>query len=115
MPLFFSTEASMQDNNLVKTTIMRFRCSVWFLVIFVSPKRRPQFGWTKTRHVHRSSQWLNAGPQQDDLRLSGPLTGQGASGEAQASDRRVPVDIRVDSLATVPLGPSRERGDAVHL
>ncbi|GFO35374.1 hypothetical protein PoB_006187900 [Plakobranchus ocellatus] len=41
-------------------------------------------------------------PQQDDLRLPGPPSGQGANGEARTRDRKVPADLRVDSLATVP-------------
>ncbi|GFO40342.1 hypothetical protein PoB_006684700 [Plakobranchus ocellatus] len=44
-------------------------------------------------------------PQQGDLRLSGPPTGQGAGGGAQTRDRRIPADIRADSLAIVPPTP----------
>ncbi|GFO43284.1 hypothetical protein PoB_006978900 [Plakobranchus ocellatus] len=43
-----------------------------------------------------------ASPQQGDLRLSGPPSGQGAGGGARTRDRRVPADLRVDSPATVP-------------
>ncbi|GFO49753.1 hypothetical protein PoB_007625800 [Plakobranchus ocellatus] len=43
-----------------------------------------------------------ASPQQGDLRLSGLPSGQGASGGARTLDRRVPADLRADSLATVP-------------
>ncbi|GFN97041.1 hypothetical protein PoB_002354700 [Plakobranchus ocellatus] len=43
-----------------------------------------------------------ASPQQDDLRLSGPPSGQGVGGGAQTRDRRVPADLRTDSQATVP-------------
>ncbi|GFN99020.1 hypothetical protein PoB_002552600 [Plakobranchus ocellatus] len=46
-----------------------------------------------------------ASPQQGDLRLSGPPSGQGASSGAQTRDRRVPTDLRADSLATVPSTP----------
>ncbi|GFO00862.1 hypothetical protein PoB_002736700 [Plakobranchus ocellatus] len=46
-----------------------------------------------------------ASPQQGDLRLSGPPSGQGAGGGARTSDRRVPADLRADSLATVPPTP----------
>ncbi|GFO18061.1 hypothetical protein PoB_004456600 [Plakobranchus ocellatus] len=46
-----------------------------------------------------------ASPQQGDLRLSGPPSGQGAGGGARTRDRRVPVDLRADSLATVPPTP----------
>ncbi|GFO50638.1 hypothetical protein PoB_007714300 [Plakobranchus ocellatus] len=40
-------------------------------------------------------------PQQGDLRLSGPPSGQGASSGARTRDRRVPADLRADSQATV--------------
>ncbi|GFO38660.1 hypothetical protein PoB_006516500 [Plakobranchus ocellatus] len=43
-----------------------------------------------------------------DIRLSGPPSGQGAGGEARTRNRRVSVDLRGDSLATVPLTPQRE-------
>ncbi|GFO49094.1 hypothetical protein PoB_007559900 [Plakobranchus ocellatus] len=43
-----------------------------------------------------------ASPQQGDLRLSGPPSGQGAGGGARTRDRRIPADLRADSLATVP-------------
>ncbi|GFN76575.1 hypothetical protein PoB_000308100 [Plakobranchus ocellatus] len=42
-----------------------------------------------------------ASPQQGDLRLSGPPSGQGAGGGARTRDRKVPADLRADSLATV--------------
>ncbi|GFO06161.1 hypothetical protein PoB_003266600 [Plakobranchus ocellatus] len=41
-------------------------------------------------------------PQQGDLRLSGPPSGQGAGGGARTRDRRDPADLRADSLATLP-------------
>ncbi|GFO42694.1 hypothetical protein PoB_006919900 [Plakobranchus ocellatus] len=44
-------------------------------------------------------------PQQGDFRLSGPPSGQGAGGGARTRDRRVPADLRADSLATVPPTP----------
>ncbi|GFO28800.1 hypothetical protein PoB_005530500 [Plakobranchus ocellatus] len=47
----------------------------------------------------------DARPQQGDLRLSGPPSGQGAGGGARTHDRRVPADFRADSLATVPPTP----------
>ncbi|GFN99316.1 hypothetical protein PoB_002582200 [Plakobranchus ocellatus] len=46
-----------------------------------------------------------ASPQQDDLRLSSPQTGQGAGGEARTHDRKVPTDLKAYSLATVPPTP----------
>ncbi|GFO29883.1 hypothetical protein PoB_005638800 [Plakobranchus ocellatus] len=44
---------------------------------------------------------MSASPQQGDLRLSGPPSGQGAGSGARTRDRRVPVDLRADSQATV--------------
>ncbi|GFN80217.1 multiple epidermal growth factor-like domains 10 [Plakobranchus ocellatus] len=44
-------------------------------------------------------------PQQGDLRLSGPPSGQDAGGGARTRDRRVPADLRAESLATVPPTP----------
>ncbi|GFO27632.1 hypothetical protein PoB_005413700 [Plakobranchus ocellatus] len=40
-------------------------------------------------------------PQQSDLRLSGPSSGQGTGGGAQTRDRGIPADIWADSLATM--------------
>ncbi|GFN89219.1 hypothetical protein PoB_001572500 [Plakobranchus ocellatus] len=37
--------------------------------------------------------------------LSGPPSGQGAGGGARIRDRRVPADLRADSLVTVPPTP----------
>ncbi|GFO36008.1 hypothetical protein PoB_006251300 [Plakobranchus ocellatus] len=42
-----------------------------------------------------------ASPQQGDLRLSGPPSGQGAGSGARTRDRRVPAYLRADSQATV--------------
>ncbi|GFN74632.1 hypothetical protein PoB_000113800 [Plakobranchus ocellatus] len=42
---------------------------------------------------------------QCDLRLSGPPSGQGAGGGARTRNRKVPADLRADSLATVPPTP----------
>ncbi|GFO23700.1 hypothetical protein PoB_005020500 [Plakobranchus ocellatus] len=42
-----------------------------------------------------------ASPQQGDLRLSGPPSGQGAGSGARTRDRRVPADLRADSQATM--------------
>ncbi|GFO35923.1 hypothetical protein PoB_006242800 [Plakobranchus ocellatus] len=56
-------------------------------------------------HVELSSPVPHASPQQGDLRLSGPPSGQDAGGGARTRDRRVPADLRADSLATVPPTP----------
>ncbi|GFO20414.1 hypothetical protein PoB_004691900 [Plakobranchus ocellatus] len=44
-------------------------------------------------------------PQQGDLRLSGPPSGQNASGGARTHDRMVPAGFRAGSLVTVPPTP----------
>ncbi|GFO21304.1 A disintegrin and metalloproteinase with thrombospondin motifs [Plakobranchus ocellatus] len=46
-------------------------------------------------------------PQQGDLRLSGHPSGQGASDGARTRDKRVPADLRAESLATVPPTPPK--------
>ncbi|GFO04824.1 hypothetical protein PoB_003132900 [Plakobranchus ocellatus] len=56
-------------------------------------------------------------PQQGDLRLSGPPSGQGAGGGARTRDRKVPSDLRADSLATVPPTPHfhRHQNELIYL
>ncbi|GFN90931.1 hypothetical protein PoB_001743700 [Plakobranchus ocellatus] len=46
-----------------------------------------------------------ASPQQSDLKLLGPRSGQGADGETRTRDRRFPADLRADSLTTVSPTP----------
>ncbi|GFO34464.1 hypothetical protein PoB_006096900 [Plakobranchus ocellatus] len=58
-----------------------------------------------TLDLEGTSSKAGEGPQQGDLRLSGPPSGQGAGGGARTRDRRVPADLRADSLATVPPTP----------
>ncbi|GFO50692.1 hypothetical protein PoB_007719700 [Plakobranchus ocellatus] len=53
----------------------------------------------------RADSRFDASPQQGGLKLSGPPSGQSASGGARTRDRRVPADHRADSLATVPPAP----------
>ncbi|GFN99814.1 hypothetical protein PoB_002632000 [Plakobranchus ocellatus] len=55
--------------------------------------------------VFRSEPALTDGPQQGDLRLSSPPSGQGAGGGARTRGKRIPADLMADSLATVPLTP----------
>ncbi|GFO45852.1 hypothetical protein PoB_007235700 [Plakobranchus ocellatus] len=50
-----------------------------------------------------------ASPKQDDFRLSGPPSGQGVCGGARTRNRRIPVDLRADLPATVPL--KRKHGE----
>ncbi|GFN79366.1 glycine receptor subunit alpha-3 [Plakobranchus ocellatus] len=54
---------------------------------------------------------MSSSPQQGDLRLSGPPSGQGAGRGARTRDRRVPADLRADSQATVlPTPPANAVG-----
>ncbi|GFO25289.1 fam-a protein [Plakobranchus ocellatus] len=46
-----------------------------------------------------------ASPQQGDLKLSGPPSGQSAVGGARTRDKNVPAELWADSLATVPPTP----------
>ncbi|GFO15772.1 C-type lectin domain family 4 member g-like [Plakobranchus ocellatus] len=56
-----------------------------------------------------------ASPQQGDLRLSGPPSGQGTGSGARTRDRRVPADLRADSQATVlPTPPMKEQKKKLH-
>ncbi|GFN98371.1 hypothetical protein PoB_002487700 [Plakobranchus ocellatus] len=55
-------------------------------------------------------QLLNGITKQGDLRFSGPLLGQDADGGARIRHRRVPADLRADSLATVPPTPQTKIG-----
>ncbi|GFO40599.1 hypothetical protein PoB_006710400 [Plakobranchus ocellatus] len=44
-----------------------------------------------------------ASRQQDDRKLSGPPPGKGAHGGARTRDRRVPADIKADSIKTMKI------------
>ncbi|GFO20155.1 hypothetical protein PoB_004666000 [Plakobranchus ocellatus] len=61
------------------------------------------------QHRRRVSEFLyTASPQQGDLRLSGPPSGQGAGSGARTRDRRVPADLRADLQATATDAPSQK-------
>ncbi|GFO05469.1 hypothetical protein PoB_003197400 [Plakobranchus ocellatus] len=47
-------------------------------------------------------------PQQGDLRLSGPPSGQGAGSGARTRDKRVPADLRAYSQASVLPTPPKQ-------
>ncbi|GFN76832.1 hypothetical protein PoB_000333800 [Plakobranchus ocellatus] len=61
--------------------------------------------WSHQVSQYNTLSSMQASPQQGDLRLSGPPSGQGAGGGARTRDRMVPADLRADSLATVPPTP----------
>ncbi|GFO19029.1 hypothetical protein PoB_004553400 [Plakobranchus ocellatus] len=74
------------------------------------------WSFSERGNIHRAFYvWINvslsflymASPQQGDLRLSGPPSGQGAKSGARTRDRRVPADLRADSQATVLPKPPR--------
>ncbi|GFO10026.1 hypothetical protein PoB_003653100 [Plakobranchus ocellatus] len=46
--------------------------------------------------------FYKASPHQGDLRLSDPPSGLGAGDGTRNRDRRVPADLKADSIATVP-------------
>ncbi|GFN86321.1 hypothetical protein PoB_001282700 [Plakobranchus ocellatus] len=62
----------------------------------------------KKDNKKRKTRERRARPQQGDIRLLGLPSGQGAGGRARTRDRRVPADLRADSLATVPPSPLME-------
>ncbi|GFO46430.1 hypothetical protein PoB_007293500 [Plakobranchus ocellatus] len=81
--------------------------------------------WTPTAVLQRKAQafenkcmkkvWFLciACPQQGDNMLSGPLSGQGVSGGAQSHVKRVPADLRTNSLFTAP--PMPQMHEEAHL
>ncbi|GFN89787.1 hypothetical protein PoB_001629300 [Plakobranchus ocellatus] len=68
------------------------------------------FALFKPRYLSASIDQAEANPQQGDLRLLGPPTGQGAGNGARTRDRRFPADLRADSLTTVPPTPDQLHG-----
>ncbi|GFO22391.1 hypothetical protein PoB_004889600 [Plakobranchus ocellatus] len=66
-------------------------------------------GWIGEMERDRKKEEVNSkiepSPQQGDLRLSGPPSGQDADGGARTPHRRVPSDLRANLLATVPPMP----------
>ncbi|GFO08413.1 hypothetical protein PoB_003491800 [Plakobranchus ocellatus] len=64
------------------------------------------------RRFHREIRPASlASPQQGDLRLLGPPSGQGAGSGARTRARRVLADLRAESLTTVPpIHPGRGGG-----
>ncbi|GFN91065.1 hypothetical protein PoB_001757100 [Plakobranchus ocellatus] len=59
------------------------------------------FGIVTLSHVLKE----RASPQQGDLRLAGPPSGQDTGGGTQTRDRQVPADLRTEPLATEPPTP----------
>ncbi|GFN74695.1 hypothetical protein PoB_000120100 [Plakobranchus ocellatus] len=68
-------------------------------------RRRRRRSRRRNRSRRKQEDQKQTSPQQGNLRLSGPPSGQDAGGGARTRDRRVPADLRADSLATVPPTP----------
>ncbi|GFO29782.1 hypothetical protein PoB_005628700 [Plakobranchus ocellatus] len=98
-----------------KVIVVIFFCIEWQSIIPVAvaapskaKKKHPNHGLRSTCAYHFRPDTLSVfDPQQGDLKLSGPPSGQGAGGGARTRDRKVPADLRADSLATVPPTPPR--------
>ncbi|GFO32349.1 hypothetical protein PoB_005885400 [Plakobranchus ocellatus] len=103
--------------DLLATVPPTPRIVVMAAVMVVSPRKRvdhrqPHYHAAPTPSLplacmEKVKVWFSyiASPQQGDLRLSGPPSGQDAGGKTVARDRRVPADLRVDSLAAVTPTP----------
>ncbi|GFO01870.1 dyslexia-associated protein kiaa0319-like protein [Plakobranchus ocellatus] len=65
-----------------------------------APKRS-----TSSKHNATIMVLMGGCPQQGDLRLSGPPSGQGAGGGARTRDRGVPADLRAGSLSSATDAP----------
>ncbi|GFO04983.1 hypothetical protein PoB_003148800 [Plakobranchus ocellatus] len=78
----------------------------------VGPLERP----SSLQPTTRCSKYLwpswYVSPQQGDLRLSGPPSGQDARGGARTRDRRIPADLRASSLAFEPPTPQKKKKNA---
>ncbi|GFN89340.1 hypothetical protein PoB_001584600 [Plakobranchus ocellatus] len=60
-------------------------------------------GWDHEEEINTCSSCSS--PEQGGLRYSGPPSGRGTGGGARTRDRRVAVDLRTDTLPTVPPMP----------
>ncbi|GFN94000.1 RNA-directed DNA polymerase from mobile element jockey [Plakobranchus ocellatus] len=81
---------------------------MWFI------RRMTRISWTKKSNeyvlkeanLERSLiKTIRQSPQQGNLGISGPPSGQGTAGGDRTRDRRFPADLRADSLSTVPPTP----------
>ncbi|GFO07423.1 hypothetical protein PoB_003392800 [Plakobranchus ocellatus] len=66
------------------------------LIVFEDPGEKKKKKKKRSNYAEADNSWLS------DLRLSGPPPGQGASSGARTCDRKVPANLSMDSLATVP-------------
>ncbi|GFN98768.1 melatonin-related receptor [Plakobranchus ocellatus] len=66
----------------------------------------PVMGWGEFRYDAKRYNCIFSSPQQGDLRLSG----HDAGGGARTRDRRLPIDLRGDTLAAEPPTSRNERG-----
>ncbi|GFO24344.1 hypothetical protein PoB_005084900 [Plakobranchus ocellatus] len=70
-----------------------------------SPQKTDHLGMEEAEAVKVCNQ---ASPQQGDLRLLGPPSGQSAGGGARTRDGRVRADLKADSQATVSPTPPQK-------
>ncbi|GFO08296.1 hypothetical protein PoB_003480100 [Plakobranchus ocellatus] len=90
--------------------------------IIIIYSSRSSFSYPSSESEYKSSikslcpilSWANVAisvhPQQGDLRLSVPPSGQSAGSWARTRDRRVPADLRADSQATALPTPPEGKG-----
>ncbi|GFO47000.1 hypothetical protein PoB_007350500 [Plakobranchus ocellatus] len=83
--------------------------SAYERIVDVVPKEQ-EHGVAEGTAMRNALRYRLTSPQQGDLRFSGPPSGQGAGGGARTRNRRVPSDLRADSLATVPPTPHELQG-----
>ncbi|GFO12443.1 hypothetical protein PoB_003894800 [Plakobranchus ocellatus] len=84
------------------TTVIHFRSMPLTLITDIGPNYLSHEAGLVLGFLYIDS------PQQSDLMLSGPSSGQGAGSRARTCDRRVPADLKADSLATVPPKPRQK-------
>ncbi|GFO14205.1 chemosensory receptor a [Plakobranchus ocellatus] len=103
---YFKHSISKED----KQKELRVIKTVFLLAVTYLACSTPTAATLLVPHFEPEFTSLKASPQQGDLRLSGPPSGQGAGGGARTRDRKVPADLRADSLATVPPTPPLKLG-----
>ncbi|GFO17064.1 hypothetical protein PoB_004356900 [Plakobranchus ocellatus] len=104
-PFFFSQHSRSKTRGPMGSPLPLGDALLLSVAVYFQPylfSRRLSDGCSLTSY---SGERTTKCPQQGDLRLSGPPSSQDAGGGAQTRDRRVPADLRADSLGTVPPTP----------
>ncbi|GFO45516.1 hypothetical protein PoB_007202100 [Plakobranchus ocellatus] len=86
------------------TFTLNFRAQ-GFIKTKASKPQPSQLSANKLYKINERKTTTAKSPQQGDLRLSDPPSGQIADDRARTRDRRVPADLRADSLSTMPPTP----------